>query len=442
MQASPGPDDSGCTVLHVDMDAFYASVEIRRRPELRGRPVVVGWDGPRGVVTSASYEARRFGVRSAMPGVQARRLCPHAVFLPPDMEEYAAASRAVMAIFGEVTPLVEQLSVDEAFLDVAGARRLFGSPATIGAHLRGRVRAELELTCSVGVAATKFLAKLASTRCKPDGLLVVPAQEALAFLHPLPVEALWGVGTRTAETLRRLGLASVGDLAQAPLPMLRRAVGDAAATHLHELAWARDPRPVSPDRVDKSIGAETTFDVDVDDPDVIRRTLLSLSTRVGARLRAAGHAGRTIAIKVRLADFRTLNRSRTLPTSTDVARDIFDTAWQLYRVLDPSDRIRLIGVRVEGLDGDDGAARQLELGEREHGWRDAERAADAAAARFGRGAVGPASLLGREVRGRPVRPLQPAVTDKTPAGSESDPGRHTDVAERDFDPLSDPLRPS
>jgi DNA polymerase-4 len=199
---------------------------------------------------------------------------------------------------------------------------------------------------------------------------------------------------------------------------------------------------VSPDRVDKSIGAETTFDVDVDDPDVIRRTLLSLSTRVGARLRTAGHAGRTVAIKVRLADFRTLNRSRTLPTPTDVARDIFDTAWQLYRALDPSDRIRLIGVRVEGLDGDDGAARQLELGEREHGWRDAERAADAAAARFGRGAVGPASLLGRDVRGRPMRPLQAAVTDKTPAGSESDPGRHTDVAERDFDPLSDPLRPS
>jgi DNA polymerase-4 len=432
----------GCSILHVDMDAFYASVEVRRRPELHGLPVVVGWDGPRGVVTSASYEARRFGVRSAMPGVQARRLCPKAVFLPPDMDEYAAASRDVMAIFAEVTPLVEQLSVDEAFLDVAGARRLFGSPAEIGAQLRARVRAELQLTCSVGVAATKFLAKLASTRCKPDGLLVVPVDDALEFLHPLPVEALWGVGARTAETLRRLGLGTVGGLARAPVPMLRQAVGDAAAAHLHELAWARDPRPVSPDRVDKSISAETTFDVDVDDPDVVRRTLLSLSTRVGARLRAAGQAGRTVAIKVRLPDFRTLSRSRTLPNSTDVAREIFDTAWQLYRILDPRDRIRLLGVRVEGLDGDDAVARQPELGEREHGWRDAERAADAAAARFGRGAVGPASLLGGDVRGRPMRPLQAAVTDKTPVEPDPNKDQHTDVAERAFDPLSDPLRPS
>src|SRR5262249_27887212 len=292
MQALARPaDDSGCNVLHVDMDAFFASVEVRRRPELRGKPVVVGWDGPRGVVTSASYEARRFGVRSAMPGAQARRLCPHAVFLAPDMAEYAAVSRAVMRIFGEGTPLADPLSVDEAFLDVAGARKLFGPPTQIGAHLKQRVRAELELTCSVGIAATKFLAKLASTRCKPDGLLVVPAQGSLAFLHPLPVEALWGVGARTAESLRRLGLTTVGDLAQAPVPMLRRAVGEAAAAHLHELAWARDPRPVSPQRIDKSIGAETTFDVDVDDPDIIRRTLLSLSTRVGARLRAGGHAG-------------------------------------------------------------------------------------------------------------------------------------------------------
>jgi DNA polymerase-4 len=443
MQATPAPaDDSGCNVLHVDMDAFFASVEIRRRPELRGKAVVVGWDGPRGVVTSASYEARAFGVRSAMPGVQARRLCPHAVFLAPDMAEYATASRDVMRTFSEVTPLVEQLSVDEAFLDVAGARKLFGSPTEIGSHLKQRIHAELGLTCSVGIAATKFVAKLASTRCKPDGLLVVPEPATLAFLHPLPVEALWGVGARTAETLRRLGLSTVGDLAQAPVPMLRRAVGEAAAAHLHELAWARDPRPVSPQRVDKSIGAETTFDIDVDDRDVIRRTLLSLSTRVGARLRAGGHAGRTVAIKVRSADFRTLNRSRTLPTGTDVAREIFDTAWQLYRALDPHDRIRLIGVRVEGLDGDDAAARQPELGEREHGWRDAERAADAAQARFGPGVVGPASLLGRDVRGRPMRPLQPAVTDKTPAGSEPDQGQHTDVAERDFDPLSDPLRPS
>ena len=389
------PDDAGCTILHVDMDAFFASVEVRRRPELRGRPVVVGGTGPRGVVSSASYEARAFGVRSAMPGGQARRLCPQAVFLPPDMSAYAEASGEVMRVFGDITPLVEPLSVDEAFLDVAGAQRLLGRPAEIGRQIRARVAAELSLTCSVGVAPTKFLAKLASTRCKPDGLLVVPAAGTLEFLHPLPIEALWGVGEKTAETLRRLGLRLVADVAQAPLGMLRQALGEAAARHLHELAWARDPRPVSVERVEKSVGAETTFDEDVAADDVIRRTMLGLATRVGVRLRQAGQSGRTVAIKVRLADFRTLNRSRTLATPTDVTRDIFETAWALYEALRPGDRIRLIGVRVEGLAAADEAPEQLTLDGRGHGWRDAERAADAAAARFGARVVGPASLLPR-----------------------------------------------
>jgi DNA polymerase IV len=390
------PHDVGCTILHVDMDAFFASVEVRRRPELRGQPVVVGGTGPRGVVSSASYEARAYGVRSAMPGGQARRLCPQAVFLPPDMSAYADASREVMQIFGEVTPLVEPLSVDEAFLDVAGAQRLLGSPEAIARHIRARVVAELGLTCSVGVASTKFLAKLASTRSKPDGLLVVPVADTLAFLHPLPVEALWGVGDRIAETLRRLGLRLVGDVAQAPLGMLRQALGEAAARHLHELSWARDPRPVSVTRVEKSIGSESTFDEDVADPDVIRRTLLSLASTVGVRLRQAGQQGRTVAIKVRLADFRTLNRSRTLPSPTDVAREIFDVSWALYEALRPGDRIRLLGIRVEGLGASDGAPQQLQLSDRPHGWRDAERAADAAAARFGATMVRPASLLPRK----------------------------------------------
>jgi DNA polymerase-4 len=381
-------------MMHVDMDAFYASVEVRRRPELRGLPVVVGGAGPRGVVSSASYEARRYGVRSAMPGARAKRLCPHAVFLPPDFAEYSAASRAVMAIFRDMTPLVEPLSTDEAFLDVAGAGRLLGRPVAIATAIRRRIADEQRLTCSVGVAPTKFLAKLASTRVKPDGLAVVPVGRVLDYLHPLPVEAIWGVGERSAETLRRLGLATVGDLAHVPVATLRSALGVAAAAHLHELAWGRDPRPVVAEHVEKSIGAETTFDVDIADPEVIRRTLLGLAGRVAGRSRTAGQLGRTVVLKVRLADFHTVSRSRTLPMATDVTREIFETAWALFEALHPGDRIRLVGVRLTGLAAATEAPRQLTLGERDHGWRDAERAADVAAARFGSGAVGPASLLG------------------------------------------------
>jgi DNA polymerase-4 len=328
-----------------------------------------------------------------MPTAHARRLCPGAVFLQPDYTAYSDASKAAMAIFRDVTPLVEPLSLDEAFLDVAGAVRRLGPPARIAAQIRARMVAEQRLTCSVGVAATKFLAKLATTQAKPDGLLVVPEARSLEFLHPLPVAALWGVGERTAEILHRLGLRTVGEVAQAPPGMLRHALGEAAAAHLHDLAWARDPRSVSPERVEKSISAETTYDEDVADPEVIRRTMLGLAGRVAGRLRAAGQMGRTVAIKVRLSDFRTLNRSRTLPAPTDVTRDIFDTAWTLFDALRPGDRIRLIGVRVEGLLDGGSAPRQLALGERERGWREAERATDAAAARFGAGAVRPASLL-------------------------------------------------
>jgi len=392
----PGADDSACPVLHVDMDAFFASVEVRRRPELRGQPVVVGGSGPRGVVSSASYEARRFGVHSAMPGAVARRLCPQAIFLPPDFTAYTEASRAIMSIFKDVTPLVEPLSLDEAFLDVAGAERLFGRPTAIAHLIRQRIATEQGLPCSVGVAATKFVAKLASTRAKPDGLLVVPAPLSLDFLHPLPIEALWGVGERTAEALHRLGLRTVRDVAHAPVPMLRSALGDASASHLHELSWARDPRRVTPHHVDKSIGAETTFDEDVADSAVIRRTLLALAGKTAVRLRRSDQSGRTVAIKVRLADFRTLNRSRTLAVPTDVAREIFETAWALFEALGPGDRIRLIGVRVEGLVAAAGTPRQLTLGAPERGWREAEQAADAAVARFGQAAVRPASLLGRD----------------------------------------------
>ncbi|HKS99025.1 MAG TPA: DNA polymerase IV [Rugosimonospora sp.] len=410
----PDADDSGCPILHVDMDAFYASVEVRRRPELRGKPVVVGGIGPRGVVSSASYEARRYGVRSAMPSTRARRLCPAAIFLPPDFTEYMAASRAVMRIFREVTPLVEPLSLDEAFLDVSGARRLLGPPAGIAAQIRRRVAAEQSLTCSVGVAPSKFVAKLASTRAKPDGMVVVPADRVLDYLHPLPVAALWGVGERSAETLRRLGLSTVRDIAQAPIAMIRAALGEAAATHLHELAWGRDPRAVVPEHVEKSIGAETTFDTDVDDADLLRRTVLALSGKAAGRLRGAGQVGRTITIKVRMADFRTLNRSRTLPLPTDVTREIFETAWALYEALRPGGKIRLIGVRVEGLTGASGAPRQPALGARERGWREAELAADAAVARFGAAAVRPASLLSGG--GRVSEPEWSGMPGSSPSG--------------------------
>jgi len=391
-------------VLHVDMDAFFASVEVQRRPELRGLPVVVGGLGPRGVVSSASYQARTYGVRSAMPTMRARALCPQAVFLPPDFTAYERASRAVMSIFRDATPLVEPLSLDEAFLDVAGAARLLGRPARIAAQIRHRVATELGLTCSVGVASTKFVAKLGSARAKPDGLVVVPAGLVTEFLDPLPVEALWGVGERATEHLHRLGLRTVGALAQAPVGLLRSALGAAAAEHLHELAAGRDPRSVQPDQVEKSIGAEVTFDTDVADPGTIRRTLLALAGKAAGRLRASGQVGRTVAIKVRFAEFgdarepnrrliRTVTRSRTLATPTDVTREVFGTAWALFGALNPGQSIRLVGIRVEGLAGAGDAPRQPALGEPDHGWREAEAAADAAAARFGPAAVRPASLL-------------------------------------------------
>jgi DNA polymerase-4 len=391
--AGPPADDTGCPILHVDMDAFYASVELRRRPELRGRPVIVG-GGRRGVVLSATYEARAFGVRSAMPMGRAVGMCPEAVVVPPDMARYAAASAGVMAVFRSVTPLVEPLSLDEAFLDVSGARRRLGRPGWIGEWIRARIADEQGITCSVGVAPTKFLAKLASSRCKPDGLLVVPVGGVEAFLHPLPVGALWGVGERTAEQLRALGLTTVGDLAALPQPALARAVGDGAAAHLHALAIGHDPRPVVPGEPDRSIGAEETFGTDVDDHRVVHRELLRLAEKTAARLRSSGQLGRTVSIKIRFADFTTVTRARTLPSPTDAGREVYATARALYDGLQlDRARIRLVGVRVEGIAPAGDAALQLVLGAREHGWRDADRAVDRAVDRFGTGAVRPAALV-------------------------------------------------
>jgi DNA polymerase-4 len=406
------PDDTGCRILHVDMDAFYASVEVRDRPELAGKPVIVGAVGGRGVVLSASYEARAFGVRSAMPVSRAQRLCPQAVFVAPRHGAYGAASKEIMALFRGVTPEVEPLSLDEAFLDVGGAIRRLGPPAAIARRIRASVHGQHGLTCSVGVATTKFVAKLASTVSKPDGLLVVPAAEVLGFLHPLPVAALWGVGERTGEVLARFGLRTVGDIARTPADTLQRELGTAAGAHLAALACGRDPRPVQA-RPDKSIGAEETFATDVADPVVIRRELLRLSERTAQGLRAGGWMARTVVVKLRLANFKTITRSRTLPEPTDVARTIYDTACELHAGsgLDSRARLRLVGVRATGLLPVGTVVTQLALGEEPAPWRDAEQAVDRIAGRFGTGTVRPAALVRHGDRGEPPR------TGESPARS-------------------------
>ncbi|XVX18818.1 DNA polymerase IV [Actinomycetota bacterium] len=387
------PDDTGCTVLHVDMDAFYASASLLSRPELVGTPVIIG-GGNRGVVLSATYEARRFGVTSAMPMGRARRLCPQATVIRPDHELYSQISKAVMATFASITPIVEPLSLDEAFLDVSGAVRRLGPPAQIAQQIRDAVHDEQGITCSVGVAPTKFVAKLASGLAKPDGLVVVPVDEVVPFVQQLPVGALWGVGDRTEEALLRLGLHTVADIAHTPVETLRRGLGDAMGTQLHELSWARDPRRVEPVHREKSIGADETFPYDVDDPAYIHRELLRLSDRVAARLRSAGMMGRTVSIKVRFADFTTITRSKTLRDPTDVSRDILATARALYDALGlQRARIRLVGVRVEGLVDAERAPIQGLLDEPDHGWREADRAIDRASRRFGAGSVRPASLI-------------------------------------------------
>ncbi|PZS19598.1 MAG: DNA polymerase IV [Pseudonocardiales bacterium] len=391
-------DDAGCSLLHVDMDAFFASVEIRRRPELRGTPVVVG-GSLRGVVAAASYEARRYGIRSAMSMGQALRLCPRLIVLPPDRDAYASASAAVMAILRDVTPRVEPLSLDEAFLDVAGAERLHGRPAAIAAGIRARVSEELALTCSVGVAPTKFVAKLASARCKPDGLLVVPAAEVLSFLRPLPVTVLWGVGARTAEPLHRLGVRTVADLADTPLDTLRRALGAAGAEHLHALAHGLDPRTVQSGEVEKSISADHTNDVDLTAEDDVRRELLRLAGEVGRRVRERGWVARTIGIKIRFADFRTVTRVRTLPGWTDSTATIYQIATELYAGLGlDRPRIRLAGVKCENFRVAGQAPEQLTLDTLGANHLDDQRARtdpviDAARARFGAQAMGYGSLL-------------------------------------------------
>lgn len=384
-------DSSTATILHVDLDAFFASVELLDRPELVDKPVVVAHNSARSVVTAANYPARKFGVRSAIPLARALQLCPTAIVLEPHFEKYRHYSRQVMAIFDDMTPLVERLGIDEAFLDVSGARGVIGSPAEVGALIRRRVRAETGLACSVGAAATKFVAKLASGRAKPDGLLVIPRAETLAFLHPLPVGALWGVGAVTEKSLLGRGLHTIGDIAESPVDVLRRVVGDAAGRKLHALANGIDPRAVTRDTAEKSVGHEVTFEVDVANATVLRRELLRQATQVGSRLRASGVKGRTVVLKLRYADFTTITRSRTLAEATDVGRRIADEARELYDALGAHPPVRLIGVRMEQLaeigTGDAG------LWDDDEDWRGAERAIDDVGERFGSNLVRPASLL-------------------------------------------------
>jgi DNA polymerase-4 len=394
-----GSDEDGCSILHVDMDAFFASVEIARRPQLRGLPVIVG-GSERAVVLAATYEARAFGVHSAMPMAAARRLCPHAVIVPPDHGAYRAVSSGVMQILRDVTTLVEQVSVDEAFLDVSGARRRLGPPTRIAELIRGRVLAAHGITCSVGIASTKFVAKLASGHAKPDGVLLVPTDATVPFLRTLPVGALWGVGERTEAALARWGVRTVAELADSDVGTIQRAVGRTAGAHLYDLSWGRDPRPVEPGREEKSIGAEVTFPVDIADPVIVQTKALALADRCAGRLRAQGLVARTVSVKVRTSDFRTLTRSRTFTTPTDVGRELYLAARELLAGVDLGGLpVRLVGVRAEGLTTASSTIRQPTLDEAvaggESSRRDAERAMDRVRERFGAASIGAAAAAVR-----------------------------------------------
>jgi DNA polymerase-4 len=383
-------------ILHVDLDAFYASVAVLKDPSLKGKPVIVGGTGARGVVTSASYEARAYGVHSAMPSVRARRLCPEGIFLPPDFEAYRAHSNRFREVLLAHTPLVEPISLDEAFLDVGGATLLFGPPVEIARKIRREVESEIGVTCSVGIAPVKFVAKLASDDCKPDGLLHVHAGEVPAFLEPLPVRRLWGVGEKTAGVLDRLAIRTVGDLGRTPVAILERLLGEAASGHLSALAHGVDDRHVVPYEAPKSVSNEETFDRDLDDDEEILRELLALSGKVAGRLRLDGYRARTVSLKARLANFTTLTRSRTQPDPTDLAADLYRTVAELYRSLPGTGRrIRLLGVQAAGLVA--GGTEQLALLRSER-WGDVERTVDRIERRFGSGATKPATLLDRGAR--------------------------------------------
>jgi DNA polymerase-4 len=381
------------TILHADLDAFYASVEQRDDPDLRGRPVIVG----AGVVLAASYEAKAHGVRTAMGGTLARRLCPQAVVVPPRMGVYAKASKAVFEVFRQTTPLVEGLSIDEAFLDVGGLRRISGTPTEIAKRLRSEVRERVGLPITVGVARTKFLAKVASGVAKPDGLLVVPPDGELAFLHPLPVERLWGVGPVTAGKLRDRGITTVGEVARLGEAALVSMVGQASGRHLHALAHNRDPRPVDVGRRRRSIGSQRALGRSPRSPGDLDAVVIALVERVTRRMRAAGRAGRTVVLRLRFDDYSRATRSHTLPWPTAHTDTILATARELLATAMPMIQrrgITMVGLAVGNLD--DSGAIQLTLPFDRHSGGALDAAVDAARERFGTDAVTRAVLLGHD----------------------------------------------
>lgn len=388
-----GADDTGTRILHVDMDAFYAAVEVMHDPSLRGLPLIIGAPDGRSVVSSASYEARRYGVRAAMPVGQAMRLCPSAKIVMPHFDRYQAVSKKVMAVFESITPLVEPLSVDEAFLDVQGVRRLWGSPGQVARLVRERVHAEVGITCSVGVAATKHVAKMASTLSKPDGLLIVAAADTLDFLAPRSVRAMWGVGPKASDALEARGIRTIGDIRESPQEMLDRAVGPALGQRIAQLARGEDARAVETERVEKSVGHEETFDIDITDREFLRAELLRLADRVAVRLRRAEWECGTVAIKVRFDDFTTLSRSQALPEPTSVGQRIGEAAQTLYESIDRRDPVRLVGVRAEKLRPAGGAA--FALWDDDEHWRKVEGALDDARTRFGNATITRARHVGR-----------------------------------------------
>jgi DNA polymerase-4 len=386
----------GATILHADLDAFYASVEQRDDPRLRGRPVIVGG----GVVLAASYEAKAYGVRTAMGAAQARRLCPGAVVVPPRFAAYVEASKAVFAVFDDTTPLVEGLSIDEAFLDVGGLRRIAGPPAEIAARLRRAVRDRVGLVITVGVARTKFLAKVASGVAKPDGLLVVAPDAELAFLHPLAVERLWGVGRVTSATLRSRGITTVGEVAGLPEAVLVSMLGPAAGRHLHALAHNRDPRPVQTGRRRRSIGAQHALGRPAGarhDPAAVDAVLVGLVDRVTRRLRAADRVGRTVTVRLRFDDFSRITRSRTLPRPTDRTDAVLAAARDLLagaRPLITAGGLTLVGVAVANLADADAVQLPLPFDRRAGGGGALDAALDDVRARFGGAALTRAVHLG------------------------------------------------
>ncbi len=435
-----GRDDRLCTVLHVDMDAFFAAVEVLDDPTLGGRPLIVGGSGARGVVASCTYEARAFGIRSAMSSYEARRRCPEALFLSGRYWRYAEMSEQLFRVLTTFTPEVEGVGLDEAFLDVSGALRLLGRPLDIAHAIRAVVREDLGLDCAVGVARSKMLAKLASRAAKPvasragtqpgPGVVLVAPDEERDFLHPMPIRALWGVGPATARRLDGLGVVTVGDLARVPPDTLRRVLGSANGGHLASLARGEDPRTVVASRPVKSVGHEQTFEVDYHDPAELHGHLVRMADAVGARLAESARRGRTITLKVRFADRRTITRSQSVGAAVDSPRAIAAVAGALLDGVDVSPGVRLLGVSVSGLEGDARPAEQLRfaddagadpgsapgpdagpddvspgggteaasatVGRREEAWQEVDVALQAIRARYGQAAVGPATLVGPE----------------------------------------------